>query len=84
VERVCELVRRHALQGSILFSSFLPGNLNKASQLLPEVPRGLLARPRWQGAGRDSHSPHYGAASAASDVSPQHKGTGWVGAARGW
>jgi glycerophosphoryl diester phosphodiesterase len=75
VERVCELVRRHALQGSILFSSFLPGNLNKARQLLPEVRRGLLARPRWQGAWARSFAFSFGNYAAlhphASDVSPQ-------------
>ncbi len=43
VEKVCELVRRHGLQKSVIFSSFNAGNLKKAARLLPEVPRGLLA-----------------------------------------
>ena len=50
VERVCQLVRKHALQGRILFSSFFAPNLSKAGRLLPEVPRGLLARRGWRGA----------------------------------
>lgn len=44
VEKVCELVRRHALQKNIIFSSFFPGNLKKAARFLPEVPRGLLTQ----------------------------------------
>jgi glycerophosphoryl diester phosphodiesterase len=44
VEKTCELVRRHALQKSIIFSSFFAGNLKKAAALLPEVPRGLLTQ----------------------------------------
>jgi glycerophosphoryl diester phosphodiesterase len=42
VPAVVELVKKHGLQKSVLFSSFLSGNLKKARQLLPEVPRGLL------------------------------------------
>lgn len=49
VEKVCELVRRHALQKRILFSSFYAGNLKKAAAFLPEVPRGLLAFKNWKG-----------------------------------
>ena len=44
VEKTCELIRRHALQKSIIFSSFSAGNLRKAARFLPEVPRGLLTR----------------------------------------
>ena len=44
VQKVCDLVRRHALQKNILFSSFFAGNLKKAAALLPEAPRGLLAQ----------------------------------------
>lgn len=44
VQKVCELVRRHAMQDRILFSSFFAGNLKKAAHYLPEVPRGLLAQ----------------------------------------
>jgi glycerophosphoryl diester phosphodiesterase len=49
-DRVCELVRRMALQGNILFSSFHAPNLRRTAQLLPEVPRGLLALRGWRGA----------------------------------
>lgn len=44
VEKVCELVKRHALQKSVIFSSFFAGNLTKAARFLPEVPRGLLTQ----------------------------------------
>ena len=48
VERVCELVRRHGLQESVIFSSFLPWNLKKAARILPEVRRGLITiKGRW-------------------------------------
>lgn len=46
VETVAELVKEYQLQSSILFSSFLPKNLKRAAELLPDVPRGLLALPR--------------------------------------
>ena len=49
VENVCELVRRHALQKQVIFSSFFASNLRKAAKLLPEVPRGLLAFKGWKG-----------------------------------
>lgn len=49
VERVVDVVRRHALQRRVLFSSFDPANLRRAAVLLPEVPRGLLAAPLWRG-----------------------------------
>lgn len=49
-DRVCELVRKHALQANMLFSSFYPSNLRRAAQLLPEVPRALLAMRGWRGA----------------------------------
>ncbi len=44
VEKTCELVKRHALQKSVIFSSFYAGNLRKAARFLPEVPRGLLTQ----------------------------------------
>ncbi len=44
-DKVVELVQRHNLQGSILFSSFNPFALRRAHQLLPEVPLGLLSFP---------------------------------------
>lgn len=46
VPLVIEIVKRHGLQGSVLFSSFFPVNLRRALALLPEVPVGLLA---WDG-----------------------------------
>ena len=49
VNKVCELVKRHNNQSQILFSSFYASNLRIASQLLPEVPRGLLAMPGFVG-----------------------------------
>lgn len=42
-EKVCALVKKHALEKSVIFSSFFASNLTKAARLLPEVPRGLLA-----------------------------------------
>jgi len=42
VARVVELVKRHNVQGSVLFSSFFASNLRKAAVLLPEVPRAIL------------------------------------------
>jgi len=50
VENVCALVKRQGLEGRVLFSSFLAGNLRKAARLLPGVPRGLLALRGWMGA----------------------------------
>jgi glycerophosphoryl diester phosphodiesterase len=49
-DRVCELVRRHGVQANMLFSSFYASNLRRAAQLLPEVPRALLAIRGWRGA----------------------------------
>jgi len=49
VEKVCELIQRHGNQSQIIFSSFLANNLKIASQLLPDVPRGLLAWPGLRG-----------------------------------
>jgi glycerophosphoryl diester phosphodiesterase len=45
VSKVVELVKKHAVQDRILFSSFLPSHLRKARLLLPQVPRGLLCIP---------------------------------------
>jgi len=44
-QKVCELIKRHNNQSQIIFSSFFPSNLKIAAQLLPDVPRGLLAMP---------------------------------------
>jgi glycerophosphoryl diester phosphodiesterase len=48
-EKVCELVRKHALEDRIIFSSFFSYNLRKCAQLLPQVPRGYLALDGWKG-----------------------------------
>lgn len=48
-EKVCGLVKKHALQAHIILSSFFGYNLKKAAKLLPEVPRGLLALDGWKG-----------------------------------
>ena len=45
VDKVCELIKRHNNQSQIIFSSSFPSNLKRGAQLLPEVPRGLLAMP---------------------------------------
>jgi len=50
VERVCALINRHNNHEQILFSSFFVSNLKKASNLLPKIPRGLLALDGWKGA----------------------------------
>ena len=44
-QKVCELIQRHNNAKQIIFSSFFPSNLKIASQILPAVPRGLLAMP---------------------------------------
>ncbi len=49
-ERVAELVRRHKLERSVLFSSFNPLALRHIHRLIPEVPIGLLALPGAAGA----------------------------------
>jgi glycerophosphoryl diester phosphodiesterase len=45
VDKVCELIKRYGNQKQIIFSSFFASNLKRGAQLLPEVPRGLLAMP---------------------------------------
>jgi glycerophosphoryl diester phosphodiesterase len=45
VVKVCELIKRHNNHSQILFSSFFPSSLKIAAQMLPEIPRGLLAMP---------------------------------------
>lgn len=75
VDEVAALVKRHGLEGRVLFSSFFPTNLVRAAQLLPSVPRGQLSLPGragwWQRlAGRfmrlHSEHPWKGDVSAAS------------------
>jgi glycerophosphoryl diester phosphodiesterase len=48
-EKVCGLIKKHALQDHIILSSFFPYNLKKTAQILPDVPRGLLALDGWKG-----------------------------------
>ncbi len=49
VEKVVEVVRRHNIQKQLFFSSFDARNLRQVHSLLPDVPRGLLARELWRG-----------------------------------
>ncbi len=49
VEKVVALVKRHSMQERVVFSSFFPGNLNKAAKSLPETPCGLLTLKGWLG-----------------------------------
>jgi glycerophosphoryl diester phosphodiesterase len=49
VEKVVDLVKKHRMQGRVFFSSFFTRNLNKARQLLPKVPGGLLTLPGYLG-----------------------------------
>lgn len=44
-QKVCELIKRRNNQEQIIFSSFFVSNLKIAAQVLPSVPRGLLAMP---------------------------------------
>jgi glycerophosphoryl diester phosphodiesterase len=75
VEKTCQLVKRHGLQDRIIFSSFLGGNLRKARNLLPDVPRGLLALGGWKGAWARSFQFMFGDYRALhpyiTDVNPQ-------------
>jgi glycerophosphoryl diester phosphodiesterase len=50
VDQVCKLVKNCGLEDRVLFSSFSVSNLERARQLLPVVPRGLLAAKHWMGA----------------------------------
>lgn len=49
VDKVVEVIKKHDLADSIIFSSFLPKNLKRAEELLPQTPRGLLALPNFLG-----------------------------------
>jgi glycerophosphoryl diester phosphodiesterase len=42
VPKVAELVKKHALEKRVMFSSFFPHNLMNAARLLPNVPHGQL------------------------------------------
>ena len=74
-DRVCELVRKHAVQANLLFSSFYPSNLRRAAQLLPDVPRALIAMRGWRGAWARSFGFAFGDYSALhphiGDATPQ-------------
>lgn len=59
-DKVCGLVKRFGLQDNILFSSFLPSNLKRTRELLPEVPRALLALRGWKGEWARSFGFHFG------------------------
>ena len=48
-DKVCELVKQFGLQENVLFSSFLPSNLIRTRNLLPDTPRGILALGGWKG-----------------------------------
>lgn len=75
VEKVCTLVKKHALERSVIFSSFLASNLKKAARLLPETPRGLLALGGWPGAWARSFGFNFGEYAALHphlyDVNPR-------------
>ncbi len=49
-EKVAELVKKHNMQNSIIFSSFLPKTLLRIRKLLPRTPSGILALPGLAGA----------------------------------
>jgi glycerophosphoryl diester phosphodiesterase len=75
VERVCGIVKEHALEGSVLFSSFLAANLRQAARILPQVPRGLLALKGLPGVWARSFGFAFGDVAALhpfyTDVSPR-------------
>jgi glycerophosphoryl diester phosphodiesterase len=48
-EKVAELVQKYALENCVLFSSFLPSNLTRIHDLLPDSPIALLALPGIEG-----------------------------------
>ncbi len=58
--KVCGLVEDFGLQNNILFSSFLPSNLTRTQNLLPQTPRGLLAWRGWLGWWSRSFGFHFG------------------------
>jgi glycerophosphoryl diester phosphodiesterase len=74
-EQVCALVKKHALEQNVIFSSFFASNLKKAARLLPDVPRGLLALDGWKGAWARSFGFSFGDYAAlhpyVTDVNPQ-------------
>ena len=75
VQAVCEVVKRHAIESNIIFSSFHARSLQMAAGLLPRVPSGLIARPGWAGAWARSFGFSFGDYLALhpnlADASPQ-------------
>ncbi len=49
VATVVELVKKHAVENRVIFSSFFPWNLQTAGKLLPDTPRALLTMRGWKG-----------------------------------
>ncbi len=49
VEKVYDLVVKRKMNNSVIFSSFLPGNIIKIRRLLPGVPAALLTLGGWIG-----------------------------------
>lgn len=49
VERVARVVTRHAMLNRVIFSSFLPGNLQRIRRLLPAALTAILAWKGWVG-----------------------------------
>ena len=74
-DKVCELIKRFGLQANVMFSSFLSSNLKRTRELLPEVPRGLLALRGWKGGWARSFGFTFGDYQALhpalEDVTPQ-------------
>lgn len=75
VQHVCDLIDRHSLNDRVFFSSFRPADLARASKLLPETPRCLLAARGWLGAWARSFGFSFGDYAALhphwTDISPQ-------------
>ncbi len=60
VEKVVEVVKRHKMEKRVLFSSFLPKNLETCRILLPETPAALLCLPGIMGfISRSTYSHQY-------------------------
>ena len=73
VPKVVDLVKKHALQKRMLFSSFLTRNLLKTRLLLPEVSRGLLSlrgKLGWWGRNFTWHADYFALHPHWTDVNP--------------
>jgi glycerophosphoryl diester phosphodiesterase len=56
-DRVVALVQRHNLENKVIFTSFLPSNINRVRRLLPQTLSGLITMPGALGwAGTHWHS----------------------------